>query len=212
MKHFTVLAVITGLMLMVGFSMLASSFRGGFRFGDHAPNTIFAAPVAPVVAPPVVVAQTTAPERVMVGGDVVDRLTEENATLKARVKELESVRPTTAGELAVVLGVKEADLTAALDRSQLIPDAAALAEVVRHAGAQVTWQALQEESKLYRSLADFKLKNPAPTTNSERPIWHSTTFVPFYSERIDCICQRLYQLQLPSTVVEPFRHRLNEGI
>lgn len=164
---------------------------------------------SPVVAP-LTVMRTEAPEmRTLVANEAMSQLAAENERLRQRIAELEQSRPTTQGELAVILGVREADLVHLLDRSHLLPDAATLAEAVRVSGAQSAFQALKAEQQLYRDFAMFKANHPVTT---DRATWHSTTWTPYYSASIEQICNRLYQLNLPSQVVEPFRSRLVEGI
>lgn len=194
-------------MLATGTHMLFSNLRKGVLDPEPAPAPIVQQP--PFVVP-YSVPETREPTRTLVEDDVTRALKEENAALKERVHQLETARPTTRGELAVVLGVKEADLTHFLDRSELLPDATKLAEAVRIAGAGNVWAALQTEAKLYRSMADFKAKNPCEQSN--RVAWHSTRWVPFLATAVATTCDELYRLSLPSTVVEPFRNRLNEGI
>lgn len=203
MKRFLLLAGIVAAMILVGYGTLLMNLRSG---------ALEPQPVSPppsVAIPPLAAEAAPLTTRVLVDDSAITELRAENELLKARVSRLEESRPTTRGELAVVLSLKEADLTAALDRSELLPNAKVLAEAVRHSGAASVWKALQAEGHLYRSLADFKAKNPP---SEDRMGWHHGTWSPFLSVSITTVCDQLYQLNLPSTVVEPFRHRLCEGI
>jgi hypothetical protein len=205
-----VFAALVVLMLGIGVHTLMRNLTLGV-FREEAPAGQQETTRAPEpTQAPLVMPMAVPSPRALVEDDVTAALKAENEQLKARVQQLEAVRPTTRGELAVVLGIKETDLTYLLNRSELLPDAAALADAVKHAGAKATYDALRAEAALYRSMADFKAKNPCEPAN--RVSWHSTTWVPFYSKAINDVCLRLYQLNLPSQLVEPFRNRLSEGI
>ncbi len=166
----------------------------------------------PVVAP---VARMAAPqlERVMVVSDELDQLRKENERLRARVAELEaSFCPTTQSQLAVALALSEADVQHCLDRSELLPNADALGEALRIAGPKSTWEALQAESAWYRAQANFRLKNPKPEDRTGAIQWHQSAYVPFFSNGLAVLCDRLYAMGMPSTIVEPFRSKQIEGI
>lgn len=195
-------------MLGTGTHMLFANLRKGVLDPEPIAPPPVSIPYLAGQAPPERIVEW--PVRTLAKDETTEALKAENEALKERVQKLEEIRPTTRGELAVVLGVKEADLTHLLDRSELLPDAAKLAEAVRVAGAGNAWAALQAEAKLYRSMAEFKTKNPCEKAN--RVTWHSTTWVPFYATAVNNVCDELYRLSLPSTVVEPFRNRLQEGI
>lgn len=199
----------SGVVLMLGLGvhlLMTNLTLGVFRPEappEPQPTTVVPEPTAPAFVP-------MAAPRALVEDDVTAALKAENELLRARIQQLETVRPTTRGEIAVTLGIKEADLSHLLDRSELLPDAKALAEAVHFSGARSAYDALLTEAALYRSMADFRAKHPCESAN--RVTWHSTTWVPFYSNAIHQTCQRLYQLNLPSQLVESFRNRLNEGI
>lgn len=203
-----VFASVLTAMLLVGTHTLMGTIRTGV-FEAPPQQVAEPAPQQPIVIP--YAAPLAQAPRMLVDDSAVSALQIENAALKERIQQLEQLRPTTRGELAVVLAVKESDLAHHLDRSELLPDAAKLADAVRAAGAANVWHALQAEARLYRSMADFKTKHPC-VDKANRAMWHSAIWVPFYSRAITDVCDELYRLSLPSTVVESFRTRLTEGI
>lgn len=159
-----------------------------------------------------VAAQLAAAERTEVD---VDRPTETEClrakilVLESKLHQFEMVIPSNSAELAVALGKKESDIAALLERSEMLPNARTLREALTAAGTASTGSALEAERDLYIRLAEFHANNPNPDHRQE---WHDYQFVPFYEKQIAIICDRLYTLGLPSTIVEPFRSRLNEGI
>lgn len=137
---------------------------------------------------------------------VIANLQQENATLKQKVAKLEEAS-TAIAQLAVTLELKEADVQARLDRSELIPNAAVLKDCLLRAGAKKTWEALTEEATLYVRISNLKA-----TASADRVAWHHSQFTPFLTQEICSVTKRLYALDLPSTVIESFRQRLSEGI
>lgn len=134
----------------------------------------------------------------------VDALRAEVARLRSLLEQ-QSLNPS----LAEILKVPEQDLVRRLDRSELLPDAGALGEALRVAGHENVWAALRAEGDFYMALANFKAKNP----REQNPYgWRDQVWAPFYTVASDQLCKRLYELKLPSSVVEPFRVKLNEGI
>lgn len=210
MRVFTFFVTL-GALLIAGLWWLSSGVALSYM-KEPAPSAIDTQRFEPEPPPPESAAANTAPlQRIAVeDGCLVRNLEAENARLRARIEELEQIaRPIDQDQLAVVVGVPKQDVLHLLDRSALIPDAKVLAEVSRACGASATWRALKEESNLYQRLAQFKADNPI---EGDRIQWHHYTYAPFLNAEIVRLTDRLYQLGLPSTVVEPFRSHLMEGI
>lgn len=135
----------------------------------------------------------------------------EVAALKAEVARLRKLleQQTLTPSLAEILRVPEADLVHRLDRSELMPTAAVLADCLRAAGHDNVWAALRAEGDFRLALAKFKAEHP----RGDDPFgWHANVWTPFYTVAADQLCRRLYELAMPSPVVESFRVKLNEGI
>ena len=135
----------------------------------------------------------------------------EIARLRLRVAALEAVaHPTTQGQIAVLAGIPEADLQHMLDASELLPNAAVLAEAAHAVGATNVVKALRLEAGHYTACAQFKGTNPAP--EGGRREWHYAVWSPFLTAEIERVVQGLYVMGMPSPIVEPFRNRLTEGL
>ncbi len=201
------------LALGVGSIWLGSNARAGYLSPAHPePKKEAAALLAPAYAPAVAVA-TLPPERQLVNDDRIQELIAENDALRARIAALEaSLCPKTQAQLAIALALPEADVQHYLDRSELLPSADVLGEALRAAGSKSTWEALQAESAWYRAQADFRLKNQKPEDRTGAIQWHQSAFVPFFSNGLATLCDRLYAMGMPSTIVEPFRSKQTEGI
>lgn len=204
MRHFLILIALVAVMLAVGFGMLTANLGRGRLIDEPLPAPI----VSATQTSPMAVASMSG-TRMLVNDPELGQLRAENEALKARVLRLEQRQPRTRGELAAIVGVKESEVDRLLDRSELLPDAKMLNEAIRISGAQSVWKALQVESTLYHQFAEFKAKNPV---SEDRITWHQTCWVPFLERSITAVCDQLYQLSLPSSVVEPFRLKLLEGI
>lgn len=205
MKPTIALLLITIVMLLVGFGNQVRDFR------DH----VTALPLGTVSSPDGSVAWVAKPTpeavadapRALVESSELTQLRAEIAALKER---LANVKPRSSADLAAVVGVKEADVTDVLDRSELLRDAGRFREALEAAGPEGTWSALQMEMKLYRDIAEFKATHPVQ--NNDRVGWHALQLTPFLTIQIASVCERLYSLNMPSTVVESFRSHLTEGI
>lgn len=203
MRQFLIVAVLLASMLALGFGMLFRNLELGIIRENSQQHQV---PLA-IPAPAPAIAETA--PRVLVDDSIVTALREENAELRARIQRLEKQEPRTRGELAAIVGAKESEVDYLLDRSELIPDARQLCDAIRVSGAQSVWLALQAESALYRSFAKFKAENPV---GDDRMTWHHARWAPFLERSITATCDQLYRLNLPSTVVEPFRTKMMEGI
>lgn len=135
--------------------------------------------------------------------------TAELQRLLARVIALETqlAERGSAADLAAAVGVLEADVQHALDRSELIRDVAELRRSIREVGATETWRALQEERSLYRRMADLR-----STETGDRELWHRHVWIPWLSEQAELVARRLHEARLPPDLVERFRARVLEGL
>lgn len=201
MKPVIAMLGITIVMLLVGFTSEIRSFKRRVE-QDYLPT-------APVSSPEAIAAKPTAAEapRTLVESTELTQLRTEVAALKER---LANVKPRSSADLAAVLGLKEADVTFILDRSEMLPNAMRLREALDAVGPEATWGALQLEMKLYRDIAEFKTTHPIQ--NDDRVNWHHLQLTPWLTSQIASVCERLYSLNMPSSVVESFRSHLTEGI
>lgn len=198
-----------------------------FRTPAQVPAPNIEPPRAQVEAPappePVHAASDTAstpPERVEIGCQQCAEKDAEIARLNAEIARLRSsIVPTTQGQIAAAAGVTEEELQTAMDRSDLFANAQQLTECARMVGAQATWDALKAEEAFRVSCFKFRAANHEPAYNPddpnnwrERHEWHVNTYVPWLTVQIEQLTRRLYAMGLPSSIVEPFRSKLNEGI
>lgn len=202
MRHLFLLLSIVAVMLFLGTNLLFSNLRQGvFPEQQLVQQRAESAP-SPTIT-------STTLNRTPWSDPEVVALKSENESLKARISVLEQKHPRVKGELAAILGMKEADVEMILDRSELIPNAKVLCDTIQYSGAQSTWKALQTEAALYESFAKFKAEHPI---GQDRTTWHHLVWVPFLERSVTAVCGQLYQLNLPSSVVESFRQKLQEGI
>jgi len=106
--------------------------------------------------------------------------------------------------------VKEADVQRWLDRSDLIPDAAELAEAARAMSPEQLWGALEAEDAFFRALD--VVRRAAPTTPAERKAWHESVWVVETHARLPALLNRLHELHVPRRLAEAFRSRQVEGL
>lgn len=146
----------------------------------------------------------------------IAEMEQENATLRAKVAQLEAnLLPTTQAQMAIAIGQPEDVVRHALGRTQILNDAAILAETLRAIGAQRTWDALQAEAQFYRTNVQFRALNGEPNgeaTWEERIQWHRNVWVPHMTTSVATFCDQLYRLGLPSPAIESFRKRMEEGL
>lgn len=181
----------------------------------HEPET--GAMLKPDVALPLMVDATV---RELVSDSVslsrIAALEQENAALRAKVAQLEAnLAPTTQAQLAIAIGQPEDVVRHALGRTQILNDAAILAETLRAIGPQRTWDALQAEAQFYRTNTQFRALNHEPTgeaSGEERIQWHRNVWVPHMTTSVATFCDQLYRLGLPSPAIESFRKRMEEGL
>jgi len=141
----------------------------------------------------------------------VARLTQENARL---VKAVDAQGGLTLAALARVRpGCAEADVIHALNRSDLLPDAKALAVAGGVATTEEVWQALAAEAA-YQEVVRTILSTlpPKSSPRAERVAWHDTVVVPRVQLALRDLCNKLHDLRIPSALIEDFRKRQTEGI
>ena len=146
----------------------------------------------------------------------VVELEQENARLRTKIEQLEAnLLPTTQAQMAIAIGQPEDVVRHALGRTQILNDAAILAETLRTLGAQRTWDALQAEAQFYRTNVQFRALNGEPIAGAswnERAQWHRNVWVPHMTTSVATFCDQLYRLGLPSPAIESFRKRMEEGL
>jgi hypothetical protein len=143
-------------------------------------------------------------------------LEQENARLRAKIEHLEAnLLPTTQAQMAIAVRQPEDVVRHALGRTQILSDAAILAEALRAIGPQRTWDALQAEAQFYMNNAQFRTRNHEPTPGAswdERAQWHRNLWVPHMTTSVATFCDQLYRLGLPSPAIESFRKRMEEAL
>jgi len=213
-------AVSLGVCAVILVGSLGYAFHRRARLADLAPPVARDLDPQPQadVASTVPVALDSTPDRLLVrdteSTQRIADLLRENDELRARIERLEAVLvPTTQAQMAVAIGQPEDAVAHTLGRSQVLRDAAMLAETLRALGPARTWEVLQAEIEFYGANNTFRSASGEPVdgTWNERAQWHRNVWVPHMTSSVATFCDRLYRLGTPSLAVESFRKQMQEG-
>lgn len=155
------------------------------------------------------------PVRVPVFSAEVDRLTHERDWWEDYAKRLEKNNPVE--RFARELALTPEDVQRRMDRSELFRNVEEITLASQRMTMHEIEAALAAEREYYVALAAIKSRAQLASAPADQKQWlrqhhHDTVVVPWIQQRALALCDKLYELRCPSSVVERLRTRLMEDI
>lgn len=138
-----------------------------------------------------------------------EALEAEKAALEKRVAELERNQPI--DRMARALGLERREVRKMVDRSTVIPDSIALAQALDFMSFEEVRAAFDREQVYLKEFGKLRTAK-AGESFAERQHHHVSVVVPWIHAEADKLCNALYELRCPSSLVTRLRTRLLEGI
>ena len=138
-----------------------------------------------------------------------EALEADKAALEKRVAELERNQPI--DRMARALGLERREVRKMVDRSTVIPDSIALAQALEFMSFEEVKRAFDREQDYLKAFGKVRTAK-AGETFAERQHHHAAVVVPWIHAETDKLCNALYELRCPSSLVTRLRTRLLEGI